>query len=103
MNMLIFSIFPLNKGDLATFTLAPPFCCNRVATCCCRPAIRVRSCSFWIKEAWDIEIVDCSIGCCWYCWNMCTGGSNGNDNEVSLYKDKQSSLSELMTSYQLEE
>jgi len=34
---------------------------------------------------------------------MCTGGSNGNDNEVSLYKDKQSSLSELMTSYQLEE
>jgi len=30
-------------------------------------------------------------------------GGDGNDDDISSYKDKQSSLSELMTSYQLEE
>jgi len=34
---------------------------------------------------------------------MCTGGGDGNDNEVFLYENKWSSLSKLMTSYQLEE
>ena len=102
MNVLIFFIFPLNKEGLATFTLAPSFCYNIVVTCCCRPVIRVRSCSSQMEEAWDVRAADCSMGCCWYCQDMYTGGGNGNDDDVSLYEDKWSSSSELMTSYQLE-
>ena len=56
-----------------------------------------------MEKAWDVEVADCSMGCCWYCWDMCTGGGDGNDNEVFLYENKWSSLSKLMTSYQLEE
>ena len=52
-----------------------------------------------MEEAWDVGVADCSVGCCWYCWDIYTGGSDGDDDDVSLYKDKWSSLSELITSY----
>jgi len=99
MNVLIFFIFPLNKEGLATFTLAPSFCYNIVVTCCCRPVIRVRSCSSQMEGAWDVEAVDCSVDCCWCCQNICNSSGDSNDDDVSLYKDKWSSLSELMISY----
>ena len=55
-----------------------------------------------MEEAWDVRAADCSMGCCWCCQDMYTGGGNSNDDDVSLYEDKWSSSSELMTSYQLE-
>ena len=105
MNMLIFSIFLLNKGDFATSTLAPPFCCSKMATCCCRPVIRVRSCFSQVEKVdCGAEVVGCFVGyccCCCYYQDMYGSGSNSNSNgnDDFSYKDKQSSLSELMTSY----
>jgi len=101
MNVLTSSIFPLNKGNFATSTLAPLFCCSKVATYYCRLAIRMRSCSFWVEEVGcSTEAANCSADCCY--WNM-DGSSGDGDGDDSLYEDKQFSLSELMTSYWLEE
>ena len=97
MNVLTFSIFLLNKGGFATSTLAPLLYCNRVATCCCRPAIKVRSCSSQVGGE------DCGIratGYCCCCQDMFGSGDNDNDdNDDSLYKDKQFFSSELIASY----
>ena len=102
MNVLTSSILPLNNRSFATSTLAPLFCCNRVAICCCRPAIRVRSCFSLIDRACNIGVVDCFVDCCYYCccWDILDGSDSNGD---SLYKDKQSSSFELIASYQLEE
>ena len=101
--MLTSSILPLNRGGFAISTLAPPLYCNRVVTYCCRPAIKVKSYSFWVKGG-GLGAAGCSTGCCY--WDMYGGGGNSSsnsDDDVSSYKNKQSSLSKLMTSYWLEE
>jgi len=77
--MLTSSILPLNKGGLATFTLAPLFCYNRVATCCCRLAIRVRSYSSLVDGACGVGVVGCPMGYC-YCWNIHDGDDDGDDD-----------------------
>ena len=65
MNALTSSIFLLNKGDFAISTLASLFCCNKMAICCYRLVIRVRSCSSQVEGAGcSAGVVDCSIGCC---------------------------------------
>ena len=101
-NVLTSSILPLNNESFTTSTLASLFCCNRVATCCCRLAIKVRSCFFLVGGACNVEMADCPVGHCYCCccWNILD--SSDNDSNF-LYKNKQSSLSELIASYQLEE
>ena len=105
-NALTSSIFPLNKGDFATSTFAFLFCCKRVATCYCRLAIRKKSYSSWVRGVdCNTRAADCSLGCCCscHCQDIYGGNSDGDssNNNNSLYKNKPSSLSELITSYWL--
>ena len=87
MNVLTSSILPLNKGGFATSTLTPPFYCSKVATCCCRPVIRVRSCSSQVGGGGcGAGAVGCSAGCCCCCcccWDMygSSGNRDGNDDD----------------------
>jgi len=97
MNTLTFFIFLLNRGDFATSTLAPLLCCNKVAICYCRLVIKVKSYFSQVRER-SVGAADCSIGCCCCCWDIY--GSDGNSNDdISLYEEEWSSLSELIASY----
>jgi len=90
MNALTFSIFPLNKRGFATSTLASLFCCNRVATCCYRPAIKVRSCFSQVRGgACGIGAIGYSIDCCCCCQDMFgSSDSDNDDNDNFSYKNK---------------
>jgi len=90
MNALTFSIFSLNKGSFATSTLVPPFYCNRVATCYCRPAIKIKNCSSQVREEdCSIGTIDCSIDCCCCCQNIFGSGDGNDDNNDDFsYKDE---------------
>ena len=104
MNILTSSILLLNRGDFATFTLVPPLYCNRVATCYCRPAIKVRNCPSQVRGE-GVGVVGCSVGCCCCCQDIYSSGSDsgGNsNNDVFSYENRWSFLSKLITSYQLE-
>ena len=80
MNAFTFSILPLNKRGLAISTLAPLFCCNRVATCCCRPVIRERSYFSLVDGACSAGAIGCPIGCC-YCWDIYNGNNDSDDDD----------------------
>ena len=97
------AILLLNSKDFAISTLAPLFCCNRVATYYCRLVIRIKSCFFWVEGACNARAVDCSIDCYCCCWNMFgSGDGNGDgDDNNSSYKNKWSFLSKLIASYRL--
>ena len=74
-----------------------------MAICCCRLAVKIRSYSSLVRGD-DIGATGCPTGCCCCCWDIYGGddSSDNNDDSDSLYKEKQSFSSKLMTSYWLE-